>query len=165
MVSITEYLLASPCIHHSNQCECVWIQLLYMRHHSNHIDNVVGKLHNPSSRSHFYWCTPKDVWWKYWRKKIPHKDDTFRLGSLSSGHSEIQTHEALVASALQTRPAPQWILIHGSTNRGIVRLNEFRSNYIIFYVTCDQASFHLFCIKIGYSLHSVFIFMSQIVVL
>lgn len=32
---------------------------------------------------------------------------TFRRGSFSSGHSGIQTHEADVPSALQTRPAPQ----------------------------------------------------------
>lgn len=55
------------------------------------------------------------------------KDYTFRLGSLSSGHSGMQTQEALDPSALQTRPAPQWILTHGSTIRGVVLFNKVSS--------------------------------------
>lgn len=40
---------------------------------------------------------------------------TLRRGSFSSGHSGMHTHLAESSSTWQTRPAPQWIFVHGSS--------------------------------------------------
>lgn len=112
----SKFLPAFPCIHRSSQCACVWIQVHGIEDHRNHRDNVVGILRNPTTRSRFCWCIPT-IGWNFEESCTLWKCRTFRLGSLSSGHSEIQTQEAVEPSALQTRPAPQWILMHGSTAR------------------------------------------------